>query len=93
MYKVIPNEEDLIKKYDDARTKYKIQNAYIQEDLSKLSAMLEIKLILRYVELKQSLQRYEMDQVNNGKESEWKLYEEVKYKLTVITVLRYEMKF
>ena len=55
--------------------------------------MLEIKLILKYEELKQSLQRYEMDQVNNRKESEWELYEEVKYKLTVITALRYEMKF
>ena len=37
--------------------------------------------------------RYEMDQVNNRKEPEWKMYEEVKYKLTVITALRYEMNF
>ena len=76
---MIPNEEDLIEKYD-ARTKYKIQNdKYIEENLLKLSAMLEIKLILKYEELKQSLPRYELEQVNNRKESEWKVYE---YKLS-----------
>ena len=48
IYKVIPNEEYLIKKYDDVRTKYKKNQNDIntQEDLAKLSAMLEIKLIL-----------------------------------------------
>ena len=52
-------------------SKYKIQNdKYIEENLLKLSAMLEIKLILKYEELKQSLPRYELEQVNNRKESE-----------------------
>ena len=57
--------------------------------------MLEIKLILKQEELKQSLQKYEMEQVNNRKDSEWNLnlYEDVKFKLTIITALRNEMKF
>ena len=95
IYKVIPSEENLIKQYDHARTKYKKNQTDInkKEDLEKLPAMLEIKLILKNEELNRTLERYEMDQVNNRKETEWNLYADVKFKLTVITALRNEMKF
>ena len=51
--------------------------------------MLEIKLILKNEELNRTLERYEMDQVNNRKETD----ADVKFKVTVITALRNEMKF
>ena len=103
IHEIIPEEKELINKYDNARTKSKQNHCdkTLYNILCDISAQLEIKLLIKFEKLEMQLTTLKMKQVSvynkltvvPEEESERKEYENINNKLKILRALRHQMKF
>ena len=69
MYQVIPNELNLIKKYDNTRAQLKKNNCdkFLNEIFRDVSALVEVKLIIKLEQLESEMKTVEMNHINKSK--------------------------
>ena len=103
IYKIMPFAKELVCRYDKARMKAKsFPNDEISiNDFSLASAQIEVKIVARNEELKQTLQQIEMKEILERNvikpyptnDEGQKQYDDIIYHLKIIRALRSELKF
>ena len=103
IYKIIPFAKELISRYDKARINVKTfpNDIISKNDFLLASAEVEVKIVARYEELKQTLQQIEMKEISERNVLKphptniegQKQYDDIIYHLKIIRVLRSELKF
>ena len=103
IYKIIPFAKELVSRYDKARIKVKTfpNDNMSKNDFLLASAEVEVKIVARYEELKQTLQHIEMKEISERNVLKphptniegQKQYDDIIYHLKIIRALRSELKF
>ena len=98
MYQVIPNELNLIKKYDNTRAQLKKNNCdkFLNEIFRDVSALVEVKLMIKLEQLESEMKTAEMNHINKSKKliaipsvgPEKEEFENIAFKLKIIRALR-----